>query len=134
MKVRIKSKASAGYTASLWIEGGGLAIATDPAPTTVTLASLIAAGRVFYSPAGTFHTTGRRLDTFCIDGNGTITIRLWWYDDVEQLWVPAGAPGSATPQTTTNLIGGSEISPSVKHYIQIVSNAAGTTRMAVCIR
>lgn len=118
------------YTADLWIDGGASDIALDPDPNTVTLASLIAAGRVVYEPPGRFIKGPNIIFASLADGTSLSGV-FWLYDDVEAIWIRIATPQAATT-SGANTITTSYIAD-CKYYLQVTANT-GVKKVAVTFR
>jgi hypothetical protein len=130
MRLITPRKLVSGYTADHWIDGNGSAIGLDPDPNTVTLASLVAAGRVFYTPKQRMVRGNGIFFAHSVDGT-SITGKFWMYDDFDAVWLGLANAGTATT-ATNNLISGSWVAD-CKYYLQVTANA-GVTKVAVTFR
>ena len=130
--------ASAGFTAWQWITNGGSAIAVDSDPNSVAPP----ASRVFYPPtsifigsfeAGNGNTlTSTNISPCAADGT-SVTVRAWWYDDTQSLWIPESSGPTLTYASTNVSNIAMRCMPGVKHFLQVTSNT-GVTKIAVLVR
>jgi hypothetical protein len=115
------------FTAQQWITGA--ANFTDAAPTN---AASVAAARRITTPPGIFVTPGLLVSAFLGDGTSA-SIRMWWLDDVQDLWVPFQATVALTLAATSSTSVGVGCMPGAKLYAQVTANS-GVTKIAFMVR
>jgi hypothetical protein len=120
------------FTAQCWIENGGAAIAVDSSPNSVAPA----ANRIIRAPSYAFNLHDRVFQlgvvAFVADGTGA-TLRMWWYDDVQLLWIARGQAVSVTYAGTNSTQFSALSMPGAKWFCQVTANT-GVTKIAFMIR
>ena len=133
MRITTKNSRRNGFTAQCWIKNAAGAALANEATNPTNLASVTGlsaniagtggngAGRIIQIPKDVFLSSGLNATAFCVDGTSA-SVRLWWYDAVEDLWLPNGA--AATITTTGNNILQSLIGaqPGCGYFLQVISN------------
>lgn len=129
------SNAAPSFTAQCWITGASGF--TDSDPNSVPPA----ASRIIRFPAympqapnppiSATLWLGAQLMAVLADGTSA-TIRFWWYDDVEELWVPSGATVALT-YATGNQSAQTIRFIAAKWFCQVTANT-GVTKIAFFIR
>lgn len=116
---------AARFTAMLWIRGAANFTDADPNVTPP------AANRTLRIPSGPF-LSQTAVSTWLADGTSA-TIRNWFYDDGQAIWVPF-LQGLALTYAGTNLISASYGAiPGAKVFVQVVANV-GVTKIAMTVR
>jgi hypothetical protein len=126
MRVETQNTANS-YTAQLWITGA--ASFTDAAPTN---AASVAAARRITTPTGIFVTPGLTATAAIADGTSA-TLRIWWLDEVMDLWVPFAAGAALTLAAATTATVQVGCMPGCKFHCQVVANS-GATKFAFTVR
>lgn len=132
MKVTAKSKGLF-YTADLWITNGGAAITVDGDPNVTPPA----ANRILRSRGDLFLSTYAGNVTpslFATLADGvTATVRHWWYDDVQLLWVPTNVEFALTYANSNGSQSRPRMVPGTKFHCQVKAND-GVTKIAFSYR
>lgn len=138
MIVSTRNKART-YTADAWIIGA--ANFTDGDPNVAgaggtggdaSVTALTALGRIITPSPKIFMMSGVLLSAAIANGTSA-SIRFWWYDDVQKLWIPFTAAqavtyaGSPTGSVTIGCM------PGAKFYAQVTINV-GVTKIAFQVR
>ena len=126
MKVETQNSAGS-FTAQCLITGSSGF--TDSAPTNGT--SVLPTRYITY-PTNIFLTAGTSLTAFLQDGTSA-TVRFWWYDNVQDLWVPNGTALALTTASTnsgTQIVGAM---PGCRFFCQVTVNS-GVTKIAFMVR
>jgi hypothetical protein len=126
------------FTAQCWITNGGSAIALDVSDPN---AAPPVAARIITTPnyalaitvpiaSGFFRCL--LLSLFVADGTGA-TVRPWWYDDAQALWVPMAVAQAITYSGFNGYSQPVSYMPGARFTWQVTANT-GVTKMACLIR
>lgn len=135
MQISTQNSAPGGFTAQCWITGAaGFTDAGDPnafPPDAARVITSLPEGRLATGTAAL--RPASFVGAHVADGTSA-SVRFWWYDDAQAIWIPGGAAGTLTYATTnstnTNLNGATL---GRKWFLQVAANTA-VTKIAFLFR
>jgi len=144
MRFTTKNGRRNGFTAQCWIKNAaGAVLAAEPTnPTTLASVTGLTAniagtgengtGRIITIPKDILLTSAMNATAFSVDGTSA-SVRFWWYDAVEDLWVPNGAAATLTTSGTNSASSLMGAMSGCKYHLQVIS-ATLVTKIAFYLK